>query len=383
MYVTRPLSLYQNNPSATTLPPPEGPNGGYLVLQDDTSTPRQFFGLFKDSKIKTFPFPQNKLHVVTHDSGETTDHFPVYFIPAVNLPLSSNVYYAIKAKGKHKGKACTSSTDEEITTCCLCNCIKDVDPTPLDPTNTYQQFKVVLKRRFRATSIAHDGHPPTFLRRKGWGLFSKTPKNFSLGEAKGMDQVLRARLPDFNFSVSYKAYNSVVVGKWYCPFMFIKEQLTLKEQVKNSMYYEITLEQQWDRVFYCDNTQYEGSRNTVFVDVAVPNESVKIAEVDAVQQGNDNNGVVWFSSMDGRERVGLSSLIVGRMKWEEGRVGWVSDEGNQGNVLKIDEFGGLGKWERYGCYILVERFVLRRMDGSLLLTYSFNHTHHIRSKWEC
>ncbi|GFZ21476.1 hypothetical protein Acr_29g0006380 [Actinidia rufa] len=28
-------------------------------------------------------------------------------------------------------------------------------------------------------------------------------------------------------------------------------------------------------------------------------------------------------------------------------------------------------WSRFGCYVLVERFVLRRMDGSVVLTYDF------------
>ncbi|KAL8161403.1 hypothetical protein V2J09_012892 [Rumex salicifolius] len=379
MYVTRPLSLYQNNPSTVALPPPEGPNGGYLVLQDDASTARMFFGLFKDSNIKDFPFPQNKLHVVGHGSGEHRTHYPVYFIPAINYPLSSNIYYAIKTKRKHKGKACTSSSDEEMTTCCLGSCINDVDPIPLDPTNTYQQFNVSKKKSwhhpgFMATSLARDGNPPWFLRSKGWDLASKTPKNFSLGEANGMDHVLRARLPDFNFSVSYEASNPVVVGKWYSPFMFIKDNLTPKEQVKNSMYYEMTLEQKWDRIFYCDNNS--GSKNKVFVDVAVPNESATVAGADAIQQiNNREDKVVWFSTMDGRARAGLSSLIVERMKWEEQRVGWVP---NQGNVLKIEELGK--SWERYGCYILVERFVVRRMDGSVFLTYSFNHKHQIRSK---
>ncbi|KAL8161404.1 hypothetical protein V2J09_012893 [Rumex salicifolius] len=143
----------------------------------------------------------------------------------------------------------------------------------------------------------------------------------------------------------------------------------------------MTLEQQWDRIFYCDNDS--GSKNKVFVDFAVPNECVTVEEADAIQQDNDHESKVdWFSTMDERARAGLSSLIVERMKWEEERVGWISNEGNQEKVLKVEEFGGAGRWTRYGCYILIERFVLRRMDGTVLLTYSFNHTHQIKSKWE-
>jgi hypothetical protein len=51
-------------------------------------------------------------------------------------------------------------------------------------------------------------------------------------------------------------------------------------------------------------------------------------------------------------------------------------------VKRVEEFGGDGGWKKFGCYVLVERFVLRRMDGSLVLTNDFKHTHQVRSKWE-
>ncbi|KAL8161406.1 hypothetical protein V2J09_012895 [Rumex salicifolius] len=192
-----------------------------------------------------------------------------------------------------------------------------------------------------------------------------------------MDDVLRARLPDFSFSVSYKASNPVVVGKWYWPFMFIKDQLTPKERVNKFI-------AAMGPDLYCNNDQnVAGSKNAVFVDVAVPNECVTVAEADAIQQDNDHESkVVWFSTMDERARAGLSSLIAERMKWKEERVGWISNEGNQEKVLKVEEFGGVRRWARYGCYILVERYVLRRIDGTVFLTYSFNPTHQIRSKWD-
>ncbi|CAB4295499.1 unnamed protein product [Prunus armeniaca] len=74
------------------------------------------------------------------------------------------------------------------------------------------------------------------------------------------------------------------------------------------------------------------------------------------------------------------------MKWEQGRVGWVGGNERRVRVERVEEFGGTGgRWKRFGCYVLVERFVLKRMsmNGSLaLLTYDFKHTHQIRSKWE-
>uniref|UniRef100_A0A6N2LUR0 Uncharacterized protein n=1 Tax=Salix viminalis TaxID=40686 RepID=A0A6N2LUR0_SALVM len=79
------------------------------------------------------------------------------------------------------------------------------------------------------------------------------------------------------------------------------EGTVLKEQVKYSTYYEMTLEQHWEQIFASENMNNEG--NTVAVDAA--------AECG-------------------------------------------------GNL----------------------RFALKRMDGSLLLTYDFRYTHRIRSKWE-
>lgn len=130
-----------------------------------------------------------------------------------------------------------------MKTCCFCTSISDLKPQPLDPRNIYQQFEIRHCKRggFAAKSVAPDGFPPDFLRRKGWQVFTSTSKEFQLNEAPGLNTALRARLPDFNFPPSQKCSTPVVVGKWYCPFMFIKEGTVLKEQVKYSTYYEVTL----------------------------------------------------------------------------------------------------------------------------------------------
>ncbi|KAL5855954.1 hypothetical protein ACOSQ4_005756 [Xanthoceras sorbifolium] len=74
------------------------------------------------------------------------------------------------------------------------------------------------------------------------------------------------------------------------------------------------------------------------------------------------------------------------MNWEEERVGWVRGNERQVSVKREEQccggVHGSDQWRKFGCYVLVERFVLKRMDGSLFLTYDFKHTHHIRSKWE-
>ena len=70
------------------------------------------------------------------------------------------------------------------------------------------------------------------------------------------------------------------------------------------------------------------------------------------------------------------------MKWEQERVGWIGGEKRQAKVKRTEEFGGVGGWRKFGCYVLVERVVLKRMDGSVTMTYEFKHNHQIRSKWE-
>ncbi|KAF5764041.1 hypothetical protein HanRHA438_Chr15g0699681 [Helianthus annuus] len=106
MYVTRSLSHYKTSPEAL-YHPPEGPNSGYLVIQDEESERHTFFGLFKDRYLVGLPFPQNKTLTTRYSSGvgqnQHTSFDEVVFIPVLNQPLSSNRYYAIKLHGSHKG----------------------------------------------------------------------------------------------------------------------------------------------------------------------------------------------------------------------------------------------------------------------------------------
>jgi hypothetical protein len=52
------------------------------------------------------------------------------------------------------------------------------------------------------------------------------------------------------------------------------------------------------------------------------------------------------------------------------------------SVKRTEEFDGKGEWRKFGCYVLVERFALKRMDGNVVLTFDFRHPLQIRSKWE-
>ncbi|CAK9157340.1 unnamed protein product [Ilex paraguariensis] len=276
-----------------------------------------------------------------------------------------------------------------MTTCCFCHCIRDVKARPLDPKDIYQQYEIAsyetccsAKGYFYAKSVAPNGFPPLNLRRKGWKIYGRTPKNYKLGEAQGLNAILRTRLPEFNFPLSCKSSEGIVVGKWYCPFIFIKDGI-LKDQIKRSMYYEMTLEQRWEQIFSCENNF--SVRNSVLVDVSVQTEVVSVADIEAVWNEREVlDGAIWFRSFGnvGRVSVGLREEIVERMKWEQQRADWLNGENRQARVKRVEDFGGVGEWRKFGCYVLVERFVLKRMDGSLMMTYDFKHTHQIKSKWE-
>lgn len=398
MYVTRPLSLYKNSTDALSLPPPEGPNSGILVIQDVDLEPTSCFGLGQYHEVKELPFPQNIDLELFYRSGislnRATHYHHVAFIPVLNQPLSSNKYYVIQHNGKHRGEAFINSKEEDLDTFCFYSSVSDVALHPLDINNTHQEFeiyprrsKVTFRSGFSAKSVAPDGYPPRFLSTR-WKVSASTSEDSSsLGKASGVDGVLRARKPEFKFSLADKSSETVVVGKWYCPFMFIKERThkTLKEEMRKSMFYEMTLEQKWEQIFSCENVH--GMGNTVNVDAVVQKEVVVIAGWEAVIDEMDvADGLLWFNSFSNvgeKNSVGLSMATVERMKWEQERVGWIEGgKEKQIRVKKVEVFEGTNGWKKFGCYVLVETFVLKRLDGSLVLTYTFKHHHQLRSKWE-
>ncbi|KAJ6956944.1 hypothetical protein NC653_038996 [Populus alba x Populus x berolinensis] len=244
MYVTRPLSMYKRNPSALSSAPPEGSNSGILIIQDEEVDLTCCFCCSKIDFVKDLPFPQNKNLTVSYTTstadGQTINITnQVIFIPVLNQPLSSNRYYVIERQGKHKGEANTNAKEEDETTCCFgfCRHNPDKEPQSFDPKDVYEQFEICKSKRFVSTSTARD---------------------FELKEAAGLDRNLRARLPDFHLPLSQRSSAPVVVGNWYCPFMFIKEG-KLKDQMSISRYYEMTLEQRWEQIFASEYNSSEGN----------------------------------------------------------------------------------------------------------------------------
>ncbi|PNX71773.1 hypothetical protein L195_g027658, partial [Trifolium pratense] len=334
MYATRLLSMYKRNPSALSDPPPSGPNSGYLVLFDEEAQTYSCFGLCKDHRIIDFPFPQNKNLTISYSTGtgenRRTQREDVMLLPVLNQPLSSNRYYVIRRRGKNQGQANTSSREEDMGTCLCCSFIKDVKPRPLEPFNDYQQVEIIKKGYdFQAKSIALDGFPPGVLRENGWSLYASTPHNYHLEQALGSNDFLRSKLPNFDFPLSNDRSESMVVGKWYCPFMFVNEGMKLKDQMKMSVFYELTLEQRWEKIFSKENS----GEGDVLVDVVIQTEVAKVGGREAIWDENKLvDGVLWFKSVEnvGQETsVGLSLEVVKAMKWEQERFGWIAGNGRQ------------------------------------------------------
>ncbi|CAN7111476.1 unnamed protein product, partial [Brassica rapa subsp. narinosa] len=211
---------------------PEGPFSAVLVIIDEEAeTDDTFcFGMCKSTKIEMLPFPQDKILSVVHTDS------------------SGNRDTSVKKRQTTKGKF-VYSKEIEKGLCCFLDILQVKKPKPLDPRNIYQTVKINRRRHdhtFFAKSVAPDGTPPLFLKKKGWelptsrSLHPKGPR-----EALGLNDDLRARLPEFGFSVSKIWSGSVIEGEWYCPFMFVKENCSVSHQMKKSMFYRMTLSQYW------------------------------------------------------------------------------------------------------------------------------------------
>ncbi|GJN38546.1 hypothetical protein PR202_gb27600 [Eleusine coracana subsp. coracana] len=419
MYMTRPMSRYLADPKAAAEEPPEGPGSGFLVVVDEATKElaSRCCGLSWDRRLKGLPFPQSRQVALQHSNSMNPaftgieccleilgsklcfdipsgrppgSHTPapidlVVFVPVVGLPLSSGRYYVVRAEGKHKGMVSACSKEEDKTSCCcFCTCVKDVKPRPFDSGDVYQQMEVAQSgsRSFKAESVMADGIPPEYLRKKGWKVSIASPKYDLADDAQGVNRERRHQMPpDLDAP-------PVVVGKWYVPFLFVKAdgKRRLKDQAKETTFYEMTLEQSWDQIYTA--TAGEGNQQEVAVTATVRRRTALLGGTDAVKEGSPyiDGGTIWFRpAADGG--VGLDKVVWEKMRWEMEKEGWWVAAGNghdgEERIERVErrDSGLLGSWNKFACYVLVERFVLRRMDRSVALTCDFKHTDKIRVKW--
>ncbi|XP_038891784.1 uncharacterized protein LOC120081171 [Benincasa hispida] len=405
MLVSRPLSLYRRSPSSLSMPvaATEGPFSGLFVVKDEEAEAEDSYcwGICRRRRIKKPPFPQDRILTIIHSSSqyEEAKSTKVWLLPVLDRPLSSNRYYLIKARGKHKGKAYKCSREDEITTCCFGDVLSDKKPSAFNLKDIYQQFQIHRYHGggFYAQSVAPDGVPPKFLRTKGWKLRSSSSSTLHLPfeEALGLDSSSRQLLPDFNFPIFTTRSPPVVVGIWFCPFVFVRENsISIRTQMKISPIYSLTLEQCWEEMVSCENPNDETS-SIVTVAIDVSREVVLVAgrEVEREKGDEHRKGFVWFkvsNRLDSSGKalgVGLSIALVEKMRWVQEAGGWFggcSDNGEEKvvRVEKVEEITSENGWRRFSLYMLVESFVLRRSNGGLVWKYNFRHTHTIKCKWE-
>ncbi|KAG2583814.1 uncharacterized protein LOC120712325 [Panicum virgatum] len=370
MYATKPLSLFKSQPEAASGPPPEGRNSGYLVVKGAADEETRFWGLFPDRRVRELPFPQNCVLKVqyTVGAGESSSTYEeaVVFVPVPDLPLSSNRYYAVIAKGKRKGLVRACSREEDMATCCFCRCISDVEPRPFNPADIYQQIEIVQRRRgwFTARAVAPDAFPSSILRHKHWEVYASKSKRFDLGEALGLDAALRLRqisVPSIVLdALPAPTTGTAAVGKWYSPFFLIKEAgVAPREQMERSAFYEVTLEQRWDPVRRDGGVSKLASKKALIGGIAEAQQ-----ETPSSRHGD---AYLWFMAAATGQRIGVCTTMWERMRWEQYRGGWVDEEEDAAGKVA-------------GGSVLAERFVVKRLDGSVVLALDFVHFNKIRGK---
>ncbi|RCV31032.1 LOW QUALITY PROTEIN: hypothetical protein SETIT_6G143800v2 [Setaria italica] len=364
MYATKPLSLFKSQPEASLEPPPEGRNSGYLVVKGAVDEETRFWGLLPDRRVRELPFPQDRVLKVRYTVGagenRSTHEEAVVFVPVPDQPLASNRYYAVIAKGKRKGLVRACSREEDMATCCFCRCISDVAPRPFDPADVYQQVEIVQRRRgwFTARAVAADAFPSSTLRHKYWEVYASKSKKFDLGEALGLDAAaLRTRqlaVAD-TFPV---AATAAAVGKWYAPFYLVKEAGVTPHGAQR--FYEVTLEQRWEPV----RPDAGGGVSKLASKKALVGGIVE-AEQESLNSRH-GDAYVWFRAAATGQMVGVCTSMWERMRWEQCRGGWVDEEEDAGKVA--------------GGSVLAERFVMKRLDGSVVVAFDFVHFNKVRAK---
>ncbi|KAL2552157.1 hypothetical protein Fot_05776 [Forsythia ovata] len=406
MYVTKPRSLYRNNPGALYVQPlRDAPYSGQLVVSDEKSGGMGFscYGICRNNRIKRLPFPQDRiLKVVNASVHEDVSITKVWFIPVVGQPLSSNRYYVIKAKGRHKGQAYTCSREDAAAMCCFNNVQTYRKTRPFDYRDRCQQVEIHRYHNggFFAKSVDWDGYPPSFLRTAGWEVYTVNSYKFHLSRSPGLNNSLLQELPELNVPLYSKCSTPIIIGKWYCPCVFVKEEAhRVKDQMRKSVFYELSLNLWWEQIYSCENELvtwdisqdiYRSSGN-LENNVVVVNKRVKrlvslVCGVEAEKDEDrlDAEGFVWFKIKEQHSRrvgVGLNLAILEKIRLLQETRGWF--DGHREVIIKgRKEVRNDIVWRKFGCYVLVEGFVLSRMDGSVLINFNFRNTSKIECRWE-
>ncbi|XP_026444874.1 uncharacterized protein LOC113345302 [Papaver somniferum] len=288
-----------------------------------------------------------------------------------------------------KGHAITCSREEDMGTCFCSKYIKDTKPEALNHRNIYQIVEIHEPKHgaFVAKSVTPDGILPGFLRdSQGWNVYKSNSKLCQLTVAPGLNFSLRSVLPDLNIPLRGSQISSppVTIGKWYCPAVFIRDG-DLRHQMETSLFYEMTLEQFWEAIYKCENDYYSPN-NVVAVSTSVKKETVKLFGMEATTRNMDHDGtdgIQWIRN-ESNNVLGLNTAIVEKMKWIQEKGGFIGGGGRDARVEYVEEFkqGNHAGWERFGCFVLVERFVLKTLSGAEVFTCDYKHIHQLQCKWE-
>lgn len=295
------------------------------------------------------------------------------------------------------------SREEDKTTCCFCTCVNDVPPRPFKHDDLYLQVEVQplpRTRRFSAGAVAADGIPPEYLRRKGSKVSTESSKYDLADDANGVDVPLRRRTPDLGCGGGSTSPSPVVVvGRWYVPFIFVRvdddeRRRVRKDLVRRCMFYRMTLEQSWKQIYSCTReTPATTAPEQVTVMATVRRSEPRLGGTYLPQEEEVGaDGVKWFrpaaatTAAVGRRALGLNVVVCERMRWELERGGWVAGDEDEERIERVERCDVEGlqgrQWDKFECFMLVETFVLTRMDGSVALSYQFSHTDKIRTRWE-
>lgn len=284
------------------------------------------------------------------------------------------------------------SRDMTVTTCCFESVTEELKPRQFNHKDVYQQFEICpyFNGGFYARAVAWDGIPPKFLRRKGWEVhISHSFIKIHLREAQGLNPFQPHDIPKLNAPISSKRSTPIIIGKWYCPFVFVQEETSRQQkeqQMKKSLFYEVALKRWWEEIYACNNERNRSAGNVVAIDARVKKLLTLIDGMEASREPKTepHDEFIWFSTAKERceRRVGLSSAIVEQLRWLQERRGWFADGDSDVRVEGSEEIKSESGWRRFGCYVLVESFVIRRMDGSLLMNFNCRDTRKIICTWE-